>query len=49
VGPQIVEFVGDESGAVRGVLAHQVEIVRVNGRRDFRRCGSATELPASSS
>jgi glutamate synthase (NADPH) small chain len=44
---EVVAFVGDESGAVRAVLAEEVEIVRVDGRREFRPVeGSRTELPA---
>ena len=44
---EVVEFVGDETGAVRGVIVEQVEIVRVSGRREFRPVpGSRTELPA---
>jgi glutamate synthase (NADPH) small chain len=44
---EVVEFVGDESGAVRAVLVEEVEIVRVDGRREFRPVpGSRTELPA---
>lgn len=44
---EVVEFVGDEHGAVRAVLVEQVEIVRVHGRRQFRPVpGSRTELPA---
>jgi glutamate synthase (NADPH/NADH) small chain len=44
---EVVEFVGDESGAVRGVIVEEVEIVRVDGRREFRAVeGSRSELPA---
>jgi len=44
---EVVEFVGDEHGAVRAVLVEEVEIVRVEGRREFRPVpGSRTELPA---
>jgi glutamate synthase (NADPH/NADH) small chain len=44
---EVVEFLGDDSGAVRAVLVEQVEIVRVGGRREFRPVpGSRTELPA---
>ena len=44
---EVVEFVGDESGALRGVLVEEVEIVRVDGRREFRPLPeSAHELPA---
>jgi glutamate synthase (NADPH/NADH) small chain len=44
---EVVEFVGDDTGAVRGVVVDEVEIVRVDGRREFRPVpGSRTELPA---
>jgi len=44
---EVVEFLGDETGAVRAVLVEEVEIVRVDGRREFRPVeGSRTELPA---
>jgi glutamate synthase (NADPH/NADH) small chain len=44
---EVVEFLGDEHGNVRSVVVDEVEIVRVNGRRDFRPVpGSRTELPA---
>jgi glutamate synthase (NADPH/NADH) small chain len=44
---EVVSFVGDESGAVRGVVVDEVEIVRVAGRREFRAVpASRTELPA---
>ncbi|MEO8887867.1 MAG: FAD-dependent oxidoreductase [Jatrophihabitantaceae bacterium] len=44
---EVVEFVGDESARVRAVVVEQVEIVRVDGRREFRHVlGSRTELPA---
>jgi glutamate synthase (NADPH/NADH) small chain len=44
---EVVAFVGDDSGAVRAVVAEEVEIVRVDGRREFRPvAGSQTELPA---
>jgi glutamate synthase (NADPH/NADH) small chain len=44
---EVVSFVGDETGSVRAVLVEAVEIVRVNGRREFRPvAGSQTELPA---
>jgi glutamate synthase (NADPH/NADH) small chain len=44
---EVVAFVGDDSGAVRAVLVEEVEIVRVEGRREFRPvAGSRTELPA---
>ncbi len=42
-----VEFVGDEDGAVRAVVVEEVEIVRVDGRREFLPVPeSRTELPA---
>jgi glutamate synthase (NADPH/NADH) small chain len=42
-----VSFVADESGQVRGVIVDEVEIVRVDGRREFRPVpGSRSELPA---
>jgi glutamate synthase (NADPH/NADH) small chain len=44
---EVVEFVGDEHGHVRAVTVEEVEIVRVNGRREFRTvAGSRDELPA---
>jgi glutamate synthase (NADPH/NADH) small chain len=43
---EVVEFVGDDSGAVRAVVVEEVEIVRVAGRREFRPVGERTELPA---
>jgi glutamate synthase (NADPH/NADH) small chain len=44
---EVVEFVGDSSGAVCGAVVEQVEIVRVRGRKEFRPVdGSRTELPA---
>jgi len=44
---EVVEFVGDETGAVRAVVVDEVEIVRVDGRREFRPvAGSRSELPA---
>jgi glutamate synthase (NADPH/NADH) small chain len=44
---EVVEFLGDDSGAVRAVLVEEVEIVRVGDRREFRPVpGSRTELPA---
>ena len=33
---EVVEFAADESGSVRAVAVEEVEIVRVNGRREFR-------------
>jgi glutamate synthase (NADPH/NADH) small chain len=45
---EVVEFVGDSSGAVRAVVVEEVEIVRIDGRREFRPvAGSRTELPAT--
>ncbi len=44
---EVVEFAGDESGRVRAVVVEEVEIVRVDGRREFRPVpDSRTELPA---
>ena len=44
---EVVEFLGDQSGAVRAVVVEEVEIVRIDGRREFRPvAGSRTELPA---
>src|SRR5439155_15857986 len=44
---EVVSFVGDEHGVVRGVVVDEVEIVRIDGRREFRPvAGSQTELPA---
>ncbi len=44
---EVVEFVADEDGRVRGVITEQVEIVRVAGQREFHPVdGSRTELPA---
>jgi glutamate synthase (NADPH/NADH) small chain len=44
---EVVQFLGDDSGHVRAVLVEEVEIVRVDGRREFRPVeGSRSELPA---
>jgi glutamate synthase (NADPH/NADH) small chain len=44
---EVVEFRGDDRGHVRAVVVEEVEIVRVDGRREFRPVpGSLTELPA---
>jgi glutamate synthase (NADPH/NADH) small chain len=44
---EVVEFLGGEDGAVRAVVVDEVEIVRIDGRREFRPVpGSQTELPA---
>jgi glutamate synthase (NADPH/NADH) small chain len=44
---EVIEFVGDPDGSVRGVLTEQVEIVRVGGQREFRAvAGSIAEVPA---
>jgi glutamate synthase (NADPH) small chain len=44
---EVVAFLGDDAGHVRAVLVEEVEIVRVDGRREFRPVvGSRTELPA---
>ena len=44
---EVVEFRGDGNGHVGTVVVEEVEIVRVDGRREFRPVdGSLTELPA---
>jgi glutamate synthase (NADPH/NADH) small chain len=44
---EVVSFVGDDDGAVRAVIVDEVEIVRIESRREFRPVpGSQTELPA---
>ncbi len=44
---EVVSFLGDGDGHVRAVQVEEVEIVRVDGRREFRPVeGSQTELPA---
>jgi glutamate synthase (NADPH/NADH) small chain len=44
---EVVSFAGTPDGAIRAVLVEEVEIVRVNGVREFRPvAGSAHELPA---
>ena len=44
---EVVEFAADDSGAVRAVVVEQVEIVRVDRRREFRPvAGSRTEIAA---
>jgi glutamate synthase (NADPH/NADH) small chain len=44
---EVVSFVGNENGVVRAVVVDEVEIVRVDGRREFRPvAGSQAELPA---
>jgi glutamate synthase (NADPH/NADH) small chain len=44
---EVVEFVGDDRGAVRAVAVEEVEIRRINGRREFLPVAeSRTELPA---
>jgi glutamate synthase (NADPH/NADH) small chain len=44
---EVIEFVGDVDGAVRGVVTQEVEIMRVDGRREFRPVPDSTrELPA---
>jgi glutamate synthase (NADPH/NADH) small chain len=44
---EVVAFVGDEAGHVRGAVVEEVEIVRIDGRREFRPVpDSRTELPA---
>ena len=44
---EVVSFIGDDAGTLRAVLVEEVEIVRIDGRREFRPVpGSQTELPA---
>lgn len=44
---EVVEFLGDENSAVRAVVVDRVEIIRVNGHREFRAVpDSRRELPA---
>ncbi|MFN2560318.1 MAG: glutamate synthase subunit beta [Jatrophihabitans sp.] len=44
---EVVRFTGDAAAAVRAVVVEEVEIVRVDRRREFRPVpGSQTELPA---
>jgi glutamate synthase (NADPH/NADH) small chain len=44
---EVVEFLGDDAGAVRAVIVEQVQIVRVGDRREFRPVeGTREELPA---
>jgi glutamate synthase (NADPH/NADH) small chain len=44
---EVVAFTGDEAGQLRAVVVEEVEIVRVDGVREFRPVpGSRTELPA---
>jgi glutamate synthase (NADPH/NADH) small chain len=44
---EVVSFVGDDEGTVRAVIVDEVEIVRVDGQREFRPVpGSQSELPA---
>jgi glutamate synthase (NADPH/NADH) small chain len=44
---EVVEFLGDDAGAVRAVVTQEVEIIRLHGRREFRTVpGSRSELPA---
>jgi glutamate synthase (NADPH/NADH) small chain len=44
---EVVEFIGDDTGAIRAVLVEEVEIVRVDGRREFRPVpDTRAELPA---
>jgi len=44
---EVVEFAADAEGTVRAVVVEEVEIVRVDGRREFRPVpDSRTELPA---
>jgi glutamate synthase (NADPH/NADH) small chain len=45
---EVVEFAAADDGSVRAVVIEEVEIVRVNGRREFRPVPeSRTELPAA--
>jgi glutamate synthase (NADPH/NADH) small chain len=44
---EVIEFLADETGAVRAVLVEEVEIVKLGGHREFRPVpDSRTELPA---
>ncbi len=44
---EVVSFTGNDDGQVTGVIVEEVEIVRVNGVREFRPVpGAQTELPA---
>jgi glutamate synthase (NADPH) small chain len=44
---EVVEFTGDDTGAVRGVVVEEVEILRMDDHRVFRPVpDSGTELPA---
>ncbi len=44
---EVVAFLGDDDGTLRAVLVEEVEIMRVDGQREFRPVvGSQTELPA---
>ncbi len=44
---EVVEFLGGDGGRVRAVAVEEVEVVRREGRREFRPvAGSRTELPA---
>jgi glutamate synthase (NADPH/NADH) small chain len=44
---EVVEFVGTDDGTLRAVVVEEVEIVRIDGRREFRPVpDSRTELPA---
>jgi len=44
---EVMSFVGNDDGHVTGVLVEEVEIVRVDGEREFHPVtGSQTELPA---
>ena len=43
---EAVELVGDESGHIRAVVVEEVQIIRVDGRREFRAVPeSRTEIP----
>ena len=44
---EVIEFAADEVGEVRAVVVEEVEIVRIDGRREFRPLpDTRTELPA---
>lgn len=44
---EVVEFLSDDQGNVRAVAVEEVEVLRVNGQREFRPVpDSRTELPA---
>jgi glutamate synthase (NADPH/NADH) small chain len=44
---EVIEFVGDDHGAVQGVVVQEVEVVRIGNRREFRPvANSQTEIAA---